>query len=43
MNNGSANPAAHRFRNYLPLLKELVKRDLKVKYRRSILGYLWTC
>jgi len=42
MNNGSANPAAHRFRNYLPLLKELVKRDLKVKYRRSILGYLWS-
>ncbi len=28
--------------NYLPLTKELVKRDLKVKYRRSILGYLWS-
>lgn len=28
--------------NYLPLMQELVKRDLKVKYRRSILGYLWS-
>lgn len=28
--------------NYLPLTRELVKRDLKVKYRRSILGYLWS-
>ena len=29
-------------RNYIPLMKELVKRDLKVKYRRSFLGYLWS-
>lgn len=29
-------------RNYIPLMQELVKRDLKVKYRRSILGYLWS-
>ena len=28
--------------NYIPLMQELVKRDLKVKYRRSILGYLWS-
>lgn len=28
--------------NYIPLVKELVKRDLKIKYRRSILGYLWS-
>lgn len=28
--------------NYIPLMRELVKRDLKVKYRRSILGYLWS-
>ena len=28
--------------NYLPLMKELVKRDLKIKYRRSFLGYLWS-
>lgn len=27
---------------YLPLLRELVVRDLKVKYRRSILGYFWS-
>lgn len=30
------------FLRYLPLLKELVSRDLKVKYRRSVLGYLWS-
>lgn len=29
-------------RNYIPLMRELVKRDLKVKYRRSVLGYLWS-
>lgn len=27
---------------YRPLLVELVGRDLKVKYRRSFLGYLWS-
>jgi len=27
---------------YKPLLKELVGRDLKVKYRRSFLGYVWS-
>lgn len=30
------------FKKYLPLLKELVSRDLKTKYRRSALGFLWT-
>ncbi|MEW9699984.1 ABC transporter permease [Paenibacillus sp. SI8] len=30
------------FMRYTHLLKELVARDLKVKYRRSILGYLWS-
>ena len=29
-------------RKYRPLLDQLVLRDLKVKYRRSILGYLWS-
>ena len=29
-------------RTYRNLLGELVKRDLKVKYRRSFLGYLWS-
>ena len=30
------------FIKYLPLLKELVVRDIKVRYRRSVLGLLWT-
>jgi len=32
-------------KNYIkfqPLLRELVKRDLKVRYRHSVLGILWT-
>lgn len=42
MNADMAKPSPRRFRNYLPLLKELVKRDMKIKYRRSFLGYLWS-
>ena len=34
--------AAKNFIRYIPLLSELVSRDLKVKYRRSVLGYLWS-
>lgn len=30
------------FMKYEPLLMELVSRDIKTKYRRSILGVLWT-
>lgn len=30
------------FLKYVPLLNELVKRDLKVKYRRSVLGFIWS-
>lgn len=30
------------FRRYSPLLKELVVRDIKVRYRHSALGLLWT-
>lgn len=30
------------FHKYRDLLKLLVSRDLKLKYRRSILGYLWS-
>jgi len=30
------------FWKYKELLKELVSRDLKVKYRRSALGYIWS-
>ncbi|WP_194843461.1 ABC transporter permease [Paenibacillus sp. B01] len=31
-----------RIINYRELLSELVKRDLKIKYRRSVLGVLWS-
>ena len=34
--------AWRHFLQYKPLLKELVSRDLKVKYRRSFLGYVWS-
>ena len=30
------------FIKYTDLMNELVSRDLKLKYRRSILGYLWS-
>ena len=30
------------FMKFQPLLKELVARDIKTKYRRSVLGVLWT-
>lgn len=42
MNKFMAKLPFHHLLNYMPLAKELVKRDLKVKYRRSILGYLWS-
>lgn len=29
-------------KRYSPLLRELVIRDLKLKYRRSFLGYIWS-
>lgn len=32
----------HKIVKYIPLMGELVKRDLRLKYRRSILGYLWS-
>ena len=32
----------HNFLAYKELLKELVSRDVKTKYRRSILGMLWS-
>ncbi len=34
--------AWQHFMRYRPLMRELVVRDLKVKYRRSFLGYLWS-
>lgn len=30
------------FLKFKPLLNELVSRDIKIKYRRSVLGVLWT-
>ena len=30
------------FWRYRDLLKQLVSRDIKLKYRRSFLGYLWS-
>jgi len=36
------NKYIQNFKRFLPLLKELVSRDIKTKYRRSILGVLWT-
>ena len=30
------------FKKFRPLLTELVSRDIKIKYRRSVLGVLWT-
>lgn len=31
-----------QMQKFAPLIQELVKRDLKLKYRRSVLGYLWS-
>lgn len=34
--------AAVNAKRYMPLVRELVVRDLRLKYRRSVLGYLWS-
>lgn len=39
---GKLNRLTSQFRQYKALMRELVVRDLKVKYRRSILGYVWS-
>lgn len=36
------NQHISNFKKYTPLLFELVSRDVKTKYRRSILGVFWT-
>ena len=36
------NASIQRLKKYIPLVRELVSRDLKVKYRRSFLGYVWS-
>ena len=39
---GQLHDSWHNFSKYRPLIRELVTRDLKVKYRRSVLGYMWS-
>jgi ABC-2 type transport system permease protein len=40
--NDKKNTAWQQLIRYNPLIYELIIRDLKVKYRRSFLGYLWS-
>ena len=42
MNKGAMRYRIKTFRQYFSLICELVKRDIKLKYRRSFLGYLWS-
>jgi len=35
-------PYIKKFRRYKPFLLQMVQRDFKVKYKRSVLGVLWT-
>ena len=42
MSNFQLSASIQRLNKYKPLIHELVTRDLKVKYRRSFLGYLWS-
>ena len=37
-----ATVTIQRFNRYKSLMRELVVRDLKIKYRRSFLGYVWS-
>ena len=36
-----AKLAIKNFIKYLPLLQNLIARELKNKYRQSVLGYVW--
>ena len=36
------NTYIENFRKFQPLLSELITRDIKNKYRKSILGVFWT-
>ena len=36
------NSYIQNFKKFKPLIGELVARDVKIKYRRSVLGVLWT-
>lgn len=42
INYGSLSVYFETFKRFIPLLKNLISRDLKVKYRRSFLGFLWS-
>lgn len=42
MSNFHLPSSLQRMTKYKPLIYELVTRDLKIKYRRSFLGYLWS-
>lgn len=38
----SAKAFVNNTRRYVPLLEHMIKRDVKKKYRGSVLGYLWS-
>lgn len=42
MSNAGFNRIFTNFNKYKSLLSELVRRDIKIKYRRSVLGVLWS-
>ena len=42
MNTENRMSFSQQLKKYKPLMNELVVRDLKVKYRRSFLGYVWS-
>lgn len=42
MNSENKSSIIQQLKKYKPLVNELVIRDLKVKYRRSFLGYVWS-
>ena len=42
MNKGAMKYRLKTFYQYRSLLKQLVTRDIKLKYRRSFLGYVWS-
>lgn len=42
MGNNEIHNKLHNFYRYKSLLSELVRKDIKIKYRRSVLGILWS-
>ena len=39
---GSIKERVLRHNKYVPLFQQLVVKDIKLKYRRSFLGYVWS-